>query len=91
MITARIQHQLGAAGARTRLEQFFELKQIESTWEADGRSCVIAKALPLVGLAKARVELSDDAVAVEVLQAPAFPSAATIQRLIVDELTRALA
>lgn len=90
MITARIQHQLGPAGARAKLEQLFERKQIQCEWEADGRAGVIAKTLPLVGQAKARVVLSDDAVEVEVLQAPAFPSAATIQRLIVDELTRAL-
>lgn len=91
MITARIQHQLGAAGARARLAELFERKQIECVWEADGRSGVLAKTLPLVGLAKARIVVSEDAVEVEVLQAPSFPSAATIQRLIVDELTRALA
>jgi hypothetical protein len=91
MIRARIPHPHGADGARERLKVFFERKQIACTWDADGRGALVSKALPFVGEAQARVVFAADAVEVEMVQAPPFPSADTIQRLIVEELSRVLA
>lgn len=91
MISASIQHGLGVDGARARLQRLFETKQIACEWAADGLSGVVSKQLPLVGVAQARVTLGASSVEVEVLKAPAFPSPATIQRTIVDELSRVLA
>lgn len=91
MITASVNHRLGLEGARQRLLELFERKQIECAWEADGLVGVVQKALPLVGVAKARVTVREESVDVELLQAPAFPSPATIQRAMVDELSRVLA
>ncbi len=91
MTTTRVNHQLGLDGARQRLLALFERKQIECAWESDGLVGVVEKTLPLVGVAKARVTLSESVIEVELLQAPAFPSPATIQRTIVEELSRVLA
>lgn len=91
MITTRVEHRLGFEGARQRLLALFERKQIQCAWESDGRVGVVEKTLPLVGVARAKVTVHEDAIEVELLQAPAFPSPATIQRTIVDELSRLLA
>ena len=91
MSGARVEHALGAQAARERLAAFFERKQIACEWSADGRSGVVSKSLPFVGEAVARVDIGDDAVSVEVTKAPPFPSADTIRRMIVDELSKVLA
>ena len=91
MSRVSVNHQLGLEGARQRLMALFERKQIECAWESDGLVAVVHKALPLVGVAKARVTVRQATVEVELLQAPAFPSTATIERAIVDELSRVLA
>ncbi len=91
MIRARVPHPHGVDGARERLKELFERKQIGCAWDADGRGALVSKALPFVGEAQARVVFLADAVEVEMVKAPPFPSADTIQRLIVEELARALA
>jgi hypothetical protein len=91
MIRTRVAHTHGVEGARERLQAFFVRKQIDCTWESDGRSALVSKALPFVGEAQARVAIGADAVEVELLKAPPFPSEETIQRLIVEDLSRVLA
>jgi len=91
MITVRIPHPLGLEGSRQRLDQLFKAKQLSCAWNAAGDVAILSKTLPFVGEAEAEVKLHEDAVEVVVTKAPAFPAADTVQRLIVDELTRALA
>jgi hypothetical protein len=91
MIQASVQHRLGVEAARQRLAELFARKQIACDWSPDGAAGEIEKSLPLVGPIRARFVIGDATIEVEVLQAPAFPSPATIQRTIVDELSRVLA
>lgn len=91
MISARIPHALGAAVARQKLDGFFQSKQMACAWNSDAHVAIVSKSLPFVGEAEAEVKVHDDSVEVHVTKAPAFPPADTIQRLIVDELTRVFA
>ncbi len=90
MIDIRVAHALGAGEASTRLTAAFAKRSVAVVSADGGRSGTLTKQLPFVGSVSAEFEVQDDAVLVRVTQAPAFPSADTLRRMVEDELAQIL-
>jgi hypothetical protein len=57
---------------------------------ADGLRGTLERTLPFVGKLRGEFEVGEGEVVVRVLEAPAFPSAETVRRMVADELRKAL-
>ena len=90
MIEIRVAHALGAAQAVARLATAFAKRSLGVVSSNGGHSGTLTKQLPFIGSVQAEFEVLDAAVLIRVTQAPAFPSADTIRRMVEDELTQVL-
>jgi hypothetical protein len=87
--TLRIEHELGRDGARERIAGLAKKHSVQLE-TADGLQGHLSKTLPFVGRVRARFAIEERLLEVEILEAPAFPSAETLRRMVEDELKRAL-
>jgi hypothetical protein len=90
MTSIRVEHKLGKAAALQRFQQLLQQRGIAVTSTGENRG-TLEKNVPFAGRVRATFEVLDDAVSVEIVEAPAFPSADTIRRMVSDELQRVLA
>lgn len=91
MIEIKVGHALGVEAASARLAAAWKKHGVQVESADGGRSGKLTKPLPFVGAARADFAVRADAVEVRVTQAPAFPGADTIRRMIEDELRTILA
>lgn len=86
-----VPHALGSAAAIARLGAALRKRSIVVESGDGGANGTLSKQLPFVGSIRAEFSVRDDAVVVRVVEAPAFPTADTIRRMVEDELRHVLA
>lgn len=87
----RVPHALSAPELARRLLAAAQTHDIDVKPAADGRSGVIAKDAGFLGKVRASYAIEPDALVVQVSEAPAFLSEASLRRMLEDELGKLVA
>lgn len=90
MTKIRVEHALGREAARQRFESLTRKHGIAVQSSDGGASGSLEKPVPFMGAVRARFVVLEEAIELDIVQAPAFLSPETIQRMVGDELRRAL-
>lgn len=91
MNEVRVTHKLGRDGAKQRLASLAQHHGIALRFAPDGYSGELEKSVAFIGKARATFAVEHDALAVRVIEAPAFLSEETVRRKLEEELSRVLA
>jgi hypothetical protein len=89
MNEVRVEHALPLEVARERFAELARRNGV-AVVSADGLRGTLERALPFVGKLRGEFEVGGREVVVRVLEAPAFPSAETVRRMVADELRKVL-
>jgi len=90
LMDLRIAHQLGVEEVKRRIESAAREHDVSIEPAADGVSGVLEKAAPFLGKVRARYEIREGELALELIDRPKLLPEATLRRMLEQELARFL-
>ena len=89
MTRIRIPHRLASDEARARLARIARSNDVLITPAEDGLSGTLEKTVSLLGKVSGHYSIGQDAIEIEVLDAPPMLPPETLERMLMDELGKA--